>query len=99
VAGGEFTYHLLHLIVIEWRQRDHAVMRAAPPRRPKFRASGDENKQGRPRTSLRKAAQKVQRGPMKVFHYCHRWLSPCASHPPIGERGQLPASQFLWRQK
>jgi hypothetical protein len=102
VAGGEFTYHLLHLIVIEWRQRDHAVMRADAPRRPKLRASGDQNKQRCPRTSFGKAAQKVERGrisPVEIFHYYHRWLSPRASHPPIRERRQLSASQFLWRQR
>src|SRR6516225_2293467 len=76
-------------------------MRAHAPRRPKFRPSGEENKQRCPRTSFGKAAQKVKRGrigPMEVFHHYHRWLSPCASHPPIGKRRQLPASQFLRRQ-
>jgi hypothetical protein len=34
----------------------------------------------------------------EVFHCYHRWLSPCASHPPTGKRRQLPAAQFLWRQ-
>src|SRR6516165_8519871 len=101
MAGGELADHVLHLIAIEWRQRGHAVMRADAPRRPKLRPSGDENKQWCPRTSFGNAAQKVERGrigPVEVFQYYHRWLSPRASHPPIGKRRQLPASQFLWRQ-
>src|SRR5262249_14877625 len=82
-------------------QRDHAVMAAHIPRRPKFRPSGEENEQRCPRTSFGNAAQKVERGrigPMEVFHHYHRWLSPCARHPPIGKRRQLPASQFFRRQ-
>ena len=64
-------------------------MRADAPRHSKLRPSGDEYKQRCLRTSFGKAAQKIERSrisPVKVFHHCHGWLSPGASHPPIGKR-------------
>ena len=35
---------------------------------------------------------------MQVFQRQHHRLSPRAGHHPIGQRRQLPAPQFLWRQ-
>src|SRR5262249_38435725 len=54
VASGQLANHLPHLMAVEWRERDRAVMRADTPRRPKLRPGGDENEQWRQRPAFGK---------------------------------------------
>ena len=53
--------HMPHLIAVERRERNRAVVRARPPGRPGFRPTADEDKQGRQRAALGDASQHVER--------------------------------------
>ena len=101
VAGGKLADHVPHLMAVERRERNRAVMRAHAPGRPELRPGSDENEQGRQRAAFGDAAQHIERGrigPVHIFNRQHHRLSPRAGHHPIGQRRQLPAPQFLRRQ-
>ena len=75
-----------HLMAIERRQRNRAVMRAHAPGRPKLGPGGDKNEQRRQRAAFGDAAQDIERGrigPMQVFKRQHHRLDPRTGHHPV----------------
>ena len=101
VVRRKVADHMPHLIAVERRERNRAVVRAHPPGQPEFWACADEDNQRRQRAAFGDAAQHVERariGPMQVFQREHHRLKPGAGDQDRSQRAQLPAPQVLWRQ-
>ena len=99
---GDLADHLPNLRAIEGRKRHRAVMRARAPRRAEFRPRGRDNQERRKRAAFRKAPQRLERGrigPVQILDRQHDRLRARPRQEPGRNRRQLPAAQFLRRER
>ena len=78
------------------------MMRTHTPGRPELRPRRRHDIERHQCPALGDAAQHVESGwvgPVEILECQHHRLDLGARHHPVGQRCQLPAAQFLWRQR
>jgi hypothetical protein len=98
MARRHHVHHLLRFMPLEWCQRDHGVMRAVRPHRPKLGPARDDHHERHGGTPLGQHAQQIERrgiGPMDVFDKEDDRLRASASNHPASQSGDEPSAPLI----